>query len=439
MEAHATRLTLARVAARAPRERLPHAVAAGAALTIASGLALHATGSKLGAGLPPFTAEWRPDVAPEGLVAFGLLAAAVLAGPRLVSRPRSPLGFSAVVLGLSLGLRLAMGAARDGPDRWAAVFGTDPEAQNEYLPALAALDPGVRPFLDHFAETALTLPIHPSAHPPGVLLSLHWLGIGGAHGAAALVIAGGALTVPLAYILARRLLDEPRARVAALLVMLSPASLLYGATSFDALFAALATGAAALLVARRNLARAAGGVAVAVVSFFSFALMAVGAWSVVVVARRHGVRSALALAGTTAAAVGGLYAVLYASTGFDPIGSVAAASDAYAVGISGARPYAYWVFGSPVAFLVAMGLPLAWYALRALSRAEATAVALTLVVVLAATLGFTKAETERIWLFMIPLAAVAAASALPLSRVRPVLALLALQGISAELLFWTIW
>ena len=109
------------------------------------------------------------------------------------------------------------------------------------------------------------------------------------------------------------------------------------------------------------------------------------------------------------------------------------------MGISGARPWAYWLFGSPVAFLAAMGLPLAWYALRALAKADAAAVALAAVVVIAAALGFTKAETERIWLFMVPLAAVAAASAMPLDGPRPVLGALAAQALAVELLLWTIW
>ena len=47
----------------------------------------------------------------------------------------------------------------------------------------------------------------------------------------------------------------------------------------------------------------------------------------------------------------------YAATGFDPIGAIRAAGEAYDLGISNARPYAFWLFGSPVAFAVALGLP----------------------------------------------------------------------------------
>jgi hypothetical protein len=52
-------------------------------------------------------------------------------------------------------------------------------------------------------------------------------------------------------------------------------------------------------------------------------------------------------------------------------------------------------------------------------------------------MGFTKAETERIWLFLAPFVCLAAASVpLPL---RPVLAALALQALVYEFVFDTVW
>jgi len=111
----------------------------------------------------------------------------------------------------------------------------------------------------------------------------------------------------------------------------------------------------------------------------------------------------------------------------------------YREGIASTRPYAFWVLGSPVAFLVAGGLPLAWLALRALGARETVAIALFAVLATSAVLGFAKAETERIYLFLVPLACVAAATALPARRLPPVIAALALQALATELLFYTIW
>jgi len=54
-------------------------------------------------------------------------------------------------------------------------------------------------------------------------------------------------------------------------------------------------------------------------------------------------------------------------------------------------------------------------------------------------MGFTKAETERIWLFLLPFAALTAATALPLHRIRLIVAALAAQALVTELLFVTAW
>jgi len=92
-----------------------------------------------------------------------------------------------------------------------------------------------------------------------------------------------------------------------------------------------------------------------------------------------------------------------------------------------------------VAFLVVLGLPIAWYALRALPRGESVAIALFAVLAISALLGFTKAETERIYLFLVPLACIAAAPALPERFLTPTLAALAVQAFTAELLLATVW
>ena len=72
-------------------------------------------------------------------------------------------------------------------------------------------------------------------------------------------------------------------------------------------------------------------------------------------------------------------------------------------------------------------------------KAVAWAVALAAVVVAASVLGFTKAETERIWLFLVPFACVAAAPVLRPRRLAPVLGALAAQALAVELLLFTVW
>ena len=68
------------------------------------------------------------------------------------------------------------------------------------------------------------------------------------------------------------------------------------------------------------------------------------------------------------------------------------------------------------------------------------AVALFAVLAISAVLGFTKAETERIYLFLVPAAVRGRGDrAARRARLRPVLAALAAQALAAELLFDTVW
>lgn len=412
-----------------------------AALTIAFGLTDEGTGGVLGATLAPFFATFDVSVDPAAVVAIPVLALALACSIPLVRGAGGVATFLIGALLIALATRLALAAVRDGVDGWYGIFGSDPEAGNEYLPALPALHSlGVHGFLDRFAELSPTLPIHPSAHPPGTLLLLDGLGIESARGMAALVIGVGVLTVPLTYALARRVsMNEERSRAAAMLVAFSPSMALYGVVSTDAMFATLGLAAACLLVGSGLPSRIAGAATLAVASFFSWALLAVGVFAGVVVWMREGFGSAFRLGLVTAAIVIAAYAALYEASGFDPIGAVRAAGDAYDLGISNARPYLYWLFGSPVAFLVALGLPTAWYAARALGVGNAVAVGLIAIVVASVLVGVTKAETERIWQFMVPLAAVAAATLVPVRRMPLILGVLLLQALASSLLLETIW
>ena len=402
------------------------------------GLTLRSGGVTLGTPLPPLSAGWDPKATAWALLAALLLAGAVALGPRLLA-VRSPAAFAVALLVVSLVVRLGVGAVREGPSGWHAVFDTSFESGNEYLPALSALHDGLRLFLDRFAELVPALPVHAAGHPPGLLTLMDLLGVDSPEGLAALVIGVGVLAAPLTYALGRALLDDRRARMAALLWALSPMAVLYTVTSADALYATVGTVAALGLVGRGRLAPVAGAAGLAVASFFGWALLGSGAWAVIVALRRDGLRRAAALCVACAAAIVCFYAALYALTGYDPVGALRATGQVYRYSVASIRPYAYWVLGSPAAFVIALGPPIAWYLARSAAAARTAGLALAAVIVVASVAGFTKAETERIWLFMVPLACVAAAEVLPERRLRIVLALLAVQTLATELLLGTVW
>jgi methylthioxylose transferase len=432
-----------RVIGRGPELWLPAGVAVLGAGTIAYGLTARANAVELGAGLAPLLAEWSPTLRPSAVPAAVLLVAGVLVAPHLLSARIAPLRFVLAALGLGLALRVALGSARRGLDGLYAVFELgNHEAASEYLPALPAFDFGTRFFLDTFAEIGTSLPVHAIGHPPGLLVTMHWLGIDGPQGMAALTIAGGALSIPLAYLLGRALLGESPARVATLLYVFAPSAVLYGATSADALYATLGLVAAvplALAARSRPAATAPGAAGLALASFFSYANLAVGAWAALAAWQQSGLRRAAMIAAACGASLIAFYVALHLATGYDPVGVLEATESVYREGIASRRPYAFWVLGSPTAFLVALGLPIAWLAVRAAAQGDPGARALLGVLALAAVLGFTKAETERIYLFLVPLACVAAAATLPGRRLTLVLGALAMQALATELLLYTVW
>lgn len=431
--------------AEAPADRwraatwLPWLLVAMTLATVAVGLGAKAAGVRWGAPAPPLILFWRPQASLWAIPGLAVLVAALALAARLALARLRPLAFGACLFGLTLATRVALNVARDGPAALSAVF--DPssgQGRTEYLPGLVYLRDGVASFLDRFDAIVAVAPTHVAGHPPGLLLTLHALGIETAAGAAALTIVAGALATPALYLLGRQLLAEREARIAALLFVFVPTSLLYGATSADALFATLAVLAAAFLLAADPIRRGLGAALLALASFFSYALLAAGAWAAIVRWRRDGLAAAARLAALCAAALVLLYAALYLATGFDLPAALAATNERYREGLASARPYLFYVFGSPAAYLLMLG-PVAWFAARSLARREATALALGAVVAASAIAGYTKAETERIWLFLVPFACLAAARALPPRWLAPLLGALCAQAIATQLLFFTKW
>jgi hypothetical protein len=419
---------------------VPLLVCGGALLTLAVGLVAKAAGADWGAPAQPLVVFLRPALSTWALPAAAVLAGSLFLALRLRRAAIGPWGFAAVTFALTLVTRLALNVFRGGPGGLDQVFVVAPkgEGRTEFLPSLRFLEGGVGHFLSHFTDISPHLPIQAQGHPPGLLLAMHYLGIDTAGGLAALTIVVGALATPLLYLLARELTAESEARAATLLFVFVPTSLLYGATSADALFATLGVLAAVGLLAHRPANRVLGAGALALAAFFSYALLAVGAWAALVRWRREGIGAALRLAAICAAVLVAAFVVLDLTTGFNLVAAIRATDDRYREGIARLRPYAFWFFGSPAAFVLMLG-PVAWFAARSLAAKEATAVALALVIAISVLAGYTKAETERIWLFLVPFACLAAARSLSARRLPVVLVAVTAQAVLIETFLFTKW
>ncbi len=288
--------------------------------------------------------------------------------------------------------------------------------------------------LDRFAELVPALPVHSAGHPPGLVITMDFLGLNTGTRLAWFCIIVGALSAPLTYVLAKRLFDDRVARIAGVLAAFSPAMLHFGAVSPDAVYLTLGLLAAIPLLSGRIVL---GAFALALVTMFAWSELAIGAWATILVLTRDGLKPALKLAVACGVALLGTQALLAISTGWDPIGTFHATHDVYTVGIASRRPYWFWLLGSPTAFLLILGAPIAWLALARLQQRAPEAIAILAVIAVAAVAGFTKAETERIWLFLVPLVCLAAAPAV--RRPTLLVGVLAVQAVVYELLFDTLW
>jgi methylthioxylose transferase len=413
------------------------AVVALVAATVVVGYELPHHGVHLGSRAAPFYAFphtrvtwWTP------LAALGTLGLA-LAAPLLL---RVPTGWCiAGATATALAARTVLNVSRYGPHELVRPL-VGPIGSHDYLPTVPMFLAAPGGYLRHFSERILHgLPIHPSAHPPGATILLAGLDRAGAPGAwpaAAFILLAGAAAAPLVYLLGRSVAGERPARIAMLAWAFTPTVLLESATSMDAVFATAGAGAAVLVLGRRRLAAAAATVGC---SFLSYALPATAVWAGIVLWLRRSRREAVAMAVAAMALAVAAYGALWLATGFDPIATYSATKFHYEHGISRYRPYWYWLAGDPAAFLAGLGIPVALAYARSLNTRTAAAVALAAVVLVSALSGFSKAEVERIWQFLVPLAVVAAAPELGRARLRPVLVLLAAQAVAVEVFFGTTW
>jgi hypothetical protein len=397
---------------------------------------------------------WQPAVdAGAALVALPVVLAAAAA---LVALARAPELARWVRLGGSLAaaaaLTLAVAALGGGTAAWKAPLafvGEYPEAAGQVGPIPA--------FLGEFPARVPGLPDFAAQHPPFatlfyVLVDRVWAGL---DAAALATVAAGCLGLLVVAGLARDELGEEGERVAVLCWALAPVTVLYLATSADAMWAPVLAGAA--LAADRGLRRRswpwtlAGGALLWLASMLTFAAALVLPFLAV---RALAVRAAtgwgwvLRWAATTTAAVAALAGLLWATTGYDVVTAVAAVDDfwSHAPG-TGQRVWWVWIFGDLVAFAVILGFPLtaalaARLATVVRERAWGSFEAATAATLLAAACwGHTRGEVERMWQFLVPFAVVVAVRQLLRWRARPALVagLLLGQALAIQLLFYTRW
>jgi hypothetical protein len=351
-----------------------------------------------------------------------------------------------------LALTLAVAALAGGPAAWAAPLAFE----GEYPGAVDRVGP-IPGFLGEFPERVPTLPDFAAQHPPFatlfyVLVDRVWAGL---DGAALATVAAGCLGLLVVAGLARDELGEDGERLAVLCWALAPVTVLYVATSADAMWAPVLAGAG--LAADRGLRRRswpwtlAGGALLWLASMLTFAaalvlpFLAVRALAVVAA---DGWGRVLRWAAATTAVVLGLAGLLLATTGYDVVAAVAAVHDFWseAPGTQ-QRVWWVWIFGDLLAFAVIIGFPLAAALVARLAtvvreRAWGSFEAATLAALLAAACwGHTRGEVERMWQFLVPFAVVVAARQLLRWRAGlPLLAsLLAGQALAIQVLFYTRW
>jgi hypothetical protein len=449
------------VAPARPSGGFGRATAAAVALTVTVGV--YGTLYMRGWGRVPFTVPslpwyhswpyyifWRPrlDLGWAAvalplvvLVAGGMVALARAAVPRWL---RLAAGYGGVVV-----LALAVAGLGGGRAAW-----REPLAGAGEYPAAARGIGSVLAFLDTFDRRIPTLPDFAAQHPPFatlfyLLADRLWPGLAGA---AVLTVLTGGLGILVAAGLAADE-DDGLDRWAVACWALAPATVLYLATSADAMWAPVLAGG--LLAAHRGLQRrswgwtAAGGALLWAASMFTFAAVLVLPFLAVRALARWPTDRGWVLrwAAATTLMVLGLAALLAAATGYDVLATVTAINRFWSGAPGTSRAYLTWTYGNLIAFTAMLGAPLAaglvagiWEAVR--RRAWGSFEVATLASLLAGALwGHTKGEVERMWQFLVPLAVVVAVRRLrawgaPLPAVA---ALLVAQTLLVQILFSTRW
>jgi Dolichyl-phosphate-mannose-protein mannosyltransferase len=261
-------------------------------------------------------------------------------------------------------------------------------------------------------------------HPSGIFVLLYLLfrAFGSSHTlriATVIAILSMAAAIS-AWSIGRTLAGERAGRIAAALTVAAPGLLILAYGSEDGIYGTLISAAAALFMTAIYRRSSGWGIAAGAVlgfgTFFTYATVFVALAAVIAVAlQRVGVRAAAKILG--GAAVGGVAVIVLLRLG---IGWNLFAE--YATVPPAERSYdAYWIVGSPAAWLIFAGLPLAgigvlglWVRVPGARRPVLPAVLAAIMVIWAALPpGLTHlrpGEVERTWAFLYPVIAACAAA-----------------------------
>ncbi len=388
-------------------------------------------------GPPYWPWRWtsRPNVAAIA-VAFALAATPAFLALTIASQRR----LLAVVLAAlsAVALQIAVASLAGVPiEQRLSLIVTDPASMSYYSAALQVNDlqkrqPGVA-VVPQFDRLLTFFPLHARTKPllPVLtyLLLLHAFGNATPVVAGVLIALGTAATVAAMYAAARDVAGEEGAILACVLLALMPAMALFF-PQFDIVYAVFTCGLLATwpraLQGSKWAAVSFGGI-VFVMTMMSYAMLVLGAFVVLLAlfeaVRTRTLRNALVACSIAAITVAGAYLLLTAATGYPALATFRAALVQQRLILPHLRrPYPLTIPFDLLDFFLGAGWAPVLAAAAFLARRERTpatnlVIAGLLTPLIVAITGLLQAETARVWIFLMPFLALAAA--MEMVRWRP--------------------
>jgi len=411
--------------------------------------------------LPPTRTRWQSVLLALPAVAFAGWAGVVR---RLIARPvPQPLVLLlAFVFVLAINVTTAM---MDGSPK--AIWKPFDWPGSEYFSDVPAVR-GVGQFLHGYVQNLYQYSLHARTHPPGAVLVLYLVarvlgpGIGKAAWSAVFITATG---VAPFYLLVRRLAGRHTASIALALYAAAPSLVLFGATSMDGVFLVAMLWSTYFL--HRSIVQPGmgnsivAGIVLAVSLMLSYVTVCIGVmmfiYAILELAPSPKRIGPIAASFAICAMVIVLcLAILYRLTGFNFLTCLRASRfyDHYAMktfSVSLLR-YVDISFSNLIAFLIGVGFPVLvlWWKQTIHSHVARTPADRFNLAGMASVLIFSFArlfthETERIWLFFVPVGLLAAASwiaragSMERRLLEWAMALTFMQTWLMQLLLFTIW